>query len=520
VFALFAAVIAMGGFLFTTLPSELAPREDRGQIMVMVQGPEGAGFDYTKRVMTQAEAIALEYLKSGEAQAVMAVSPGFGSNTSFNSGIMRIVLVDWDKRHRSGNDIVAELNQKFSQVPGAVIRARMQDAFGGGGGGGGGGDVSIVLGGQEYEKLAAIGQRVVDGLQGNTMIQRPRITYEPNSPRVLIDIDRERAADLGVSVQAVARTLESTMGVRRVNTFLDRGEEYYVFMQAERPERTEVADLSNKFVRSTRSGDLIPLSSVVTFKNVGDAASRPRVNRLAAVVVEGTLAQGVTIGEALNELERIARQQIGNEQVKIDYTGSTKAFKDSTGAIAFAFGFALLIVFLVLAAQFESFIHPFVIMITVPMAVAGGLFGLYMFGYSLNIYSQIGIIILIALAAKNGILIVEFANQLRDEGKSIRDAIIGSADLRLRPILMTSFATVIGATPLMLSHGAGAESRSTIGVVIVFGVTLATMLTLFIVPVLYDMLAKFTRSPEHVSKELDAYDEEEAAQAAIRTPAE
>jgi multidrug efflux pump len=349
------------------------------------------------------------------------------------------------------------------------------------------------------------------------------LNYEPNSPRVLIDIDRERAADLGVSVQSVARTLESTMGVRRINTFLDRGEEYYVYMQSERADRTDVADLTNKFVRSARTGELVPLASVVTFKNVGDAASRPRVNRLAAVQVGASMAPGVTIGEALAEMERVAKQQIGSAQVKIDYTGSAKAFRDSSGAIFFAFGFALLIVFLVLAAQFESFIHPFVIMLTVPMAVTGGLFGLFLFGFSLNIYSQIGIIILIALAAKNGILLVEFANHLRDEGKSIREAIVGSADLRLRPILMTSVATVMGAVPLMISSGAGAESRSAIGVTIVFGVSLSTMLTLFIVPVMYDLLARYTKSPEAIAHEIDSYEDETAdgkdADGAVGAPA-
>jgi len=217
------------------------------------------------------------------------------------------------------------------------------------------------------------------------------------------------------------------------------------------------------------------------------------------------------MGDALDYLEGIARAEMGAQNVAIGYQGAAKQFKDSTGAIVFAFGFALLIVFLVLAAQFESFIHPLTIMMTVPLAVAGGVFGLFMFDNSFNIYSQIGLIILIALAAKNGILLVEFANQLRDEGREIREAILEASDLRLRPILMTSIATVIGAVPLMIADGAGAESRQTIGVVIVFGVTVATMMTLFVVPVFYDMLARFTRSPEAVAKDIERYETEEAA---------
>jgi multidrug efflux pump len=216
------------------------------------------------------------------------------------------------------------------------------------------------------------------------------------------------------------------------------------------------------------------------------------------------------------ELERIAGEEIGDQPIATDYTGQARQFRQATGAIAFAFAFALIIVYLVLAAQFESFVHPFVIMLSVPLALMGGLFGLFMFDQTLNIYSQIGLIILIALAAKNGILIVEFANQLRDEGKSIREAILEASDLRIRPVLMTSIATMAGAVPLMLSHGAGAESRTTIGIVIFFGLMVATMLTLFVVPAFYDMLARYTKSPEATAKEIESFEHGEA----VARPAE
>jgi multidrug efflux pump len=215
-------------------------------------------------------------------------------------------------------------------------------------------------------------------------------------------------------------------------------------------------------------------------------------------------------------MEAIAFDEIGEQPISIDYTGQARQFRQATGAIGFAFAFALIIVYLVLAAQFESFVHPFVIMLSVPLAIAGGLFGLFAFDNTLNIYSQIGLIILIALAAKNGILIVEFANQLRDAGKSIREAILDAADLRVRPILMTSAATIVGALPLILSHGAGSESRLTIGVVIVFGLMVATMLTLFVVPVFYDLLARYTKSPEATAKQIEAFEHGEA----IARPAE
>lgn len=512
VFVAFGAVVLLGGFIFTQLSSELTPAEDRGNIMIFAQAPEGSGFEYTSRVMEQVEDILMSYVDSGEAQRIMVVVPGFGDagTNRFSSGIARVFLANWEDRHRSGAEIETELNQRLSQIPGATIRARMQSPFSGGGGGGGADGASIVLLGSTYDQVAAVASRVVDRMRESPNFQRPRMNYEPTSPRVLVEIDRERAAALGISVQTIGRTLEATMGSRRVNTITDRGEEYYVYMQAERDERSDIADLSNKFVRSDRTGELVPLATLVNTHTVGDAAERRRMNRQAAITISASIAGDYAIGDAIDELEQITREEIGDQPIAIDYTGAARQFKQSTGAIAFAFGFALVIVFLVLAAQFESFVHPLVIMLSVPLALAGGLFGLYLFDFTLNIYSQIGLIILIALGAKNGILIVEFANQLRDEGKSIRDAILDASDLRVRPVLMTSVATVVGAVPLILGHGAGAESRMTIGVVIFFGLTVATMLTLFVVPAFYDLLARFTKSPEATAKEIEAFEHDEA----------
>jgi multidrug efflux pump len=519
VFMVFAGVIVLGGFLFTQLSSELTPPEDRGNLIVFAQAPEGAGFEYTSRVMDQVEEILMTYVESGEAQRVLVVAPGFGDagTNRFSSGIARVFLADWEQRQRSGAEIETEMNQRFASIPGATVRARMQNPFQGGGGGGGGADgASIVLLGSTYEGLAIVAERIMDQMRQSENFQRPRMNYQPTSPRVLVDIDRERAAALGVSVQAIGRTLEATMGARRVNTISDRGEEYYVYLQAERDERSDIADLANKYVRSDRNGELVPLSTLVNLNTVGDSAERRRMNRQASVTISASIPGDYAIGDALTEIERIANAEIGNEPIAIDYTGAARQYKQSTGAIAFAFGFALIVVFLVLAAQFESFVHPIVIMVSVPLALTGGLFGLFLFDGTLNIYSQIGLIILIALAAKNGILIVEFANQLRDEGRDIRNAIIEASDLRVRPVLMTSVATIVGAIPLILGHGAGAESRFTIGIVIFFGLLVATMLTLFVVPVFYDLLARYTKSPEATAKEIEAYEHGQA----VTRPAE
>jgi multidrug efflux pump len=503
VLAMFIGVMLGGWFLFSQLSSELTPAEDRGMMMAFVNAPEGSGFEYSSRVMEQVESALAEYVERGELARYMVVLPGFGDSGTnrFSSGFAMMFLEPWGER-RPAPELMTELNQRLGQIPGATIRVVMPNAFQRGGSD----SASIVLLGSEYEPLAATAERIMARLRENPNFLRPRMNYEPTSPRVMVDIDRERAAALGISVQAIGRTLEATMGARRVNTITDRGEEYYVYLQAERDERSDIADLANKFVRSDRTGELVPLSTIVSLRVVGDSAERRRLNRQAAITVSASIPGDLAIGDAMGVLETVAREEIGDQAISIDYTGQARQFRQATGAIGFAFAFALIIVYLVLAAQFESFVHPFVIMLSVPLALTGGLFGLFLFDNTLNIYSQIGLIILIALAAKNGILIVEFANQLRDEGRSTREAILEASDLRVRPVLMTSIATMAGTVPLILGHGAGAESRMTIGTVIFFGLAVATMLTLFVVPVFYDLLARFTKSPEATAKEIEAFE--------------
>jgi multidrug efflux pump len=503
VFVLLVAIVGAGVFAFLRLPAQLTPPEDRGNLFVVIEGPEGAGFAYTSRVVEQVEEVFLGYVESGEARRVLVIAPSFGDQgTRFSSGFARVFLSDWGER-RPGDEIVGELNQRFSDLPGANVRVIMQNPFAARGGGAG---ASIVLLGSDYAALSGVADQVVAAARQNPIFVRPRSNFEPNAARILVQVDRERAAALGVTVQAVARALEATMGQRRINTFERDGEEYNIYMQAERDQRSEVDDLTNMFVRSDRTGELIPLSSVVTSETIGDTAERRRFGRLAAVTVGVSLPPGVAIGTAIDELTRLANEAIGDQNIRVDYSGEAREFRQASGQILFAFLFALVIVFLVLAAQFESFINPLIIMLAVPLAIAGGVLGLYFMEGSLNIYSQIGLIILIALSAKNGILIVEFANQLRDEGRTVREAILEASALRLRPVLMTSIATVIGALPLMYASGAGAESRQTIGVVIVFGLLISTVLTLYIVPTFYDIMARLTRSPESARQELEAFE--------------
>ena len=315
-------------------------------------------------------------------------------------------------------------------------------------------------------------------------------------------IDRERAADLGVSVQEVGRTLESMMGSRRVTTYVEDGEEYDVILQAQRGDRSSPSDLNNLYVRSGTSNTLVPLSNLVTLTELAEPGQYNRFNRLRAITITAGLAPGYTLGEALAWVREVADEELP-ERAQIDYKGESREYQSASGAVLFTFAMALLIVYLVLAAQFESFLHPLVIMLTVPLAVLGALMGLWAFGSSLNLFSQIGIVMLVGLAAKNGILIVEFANQLRDEGMAIRDAIVEAASVRMRPILMTSIATIVGAVPLVLAGGPGSASRATIGIVIISGVAFSTVLSLFVVPAFYTLLAPYTRSPEAVAQRLE-----------------
>jgi multidrug efflux pump len=286
-----------------------------------------------------------------------------------------------------------------------------------------------------------------------------------------------------------------------VTTYIDAGEEYDVILEGERDVQRTPTNLEHIYVRSKRSGELIPLSNLVHLEEFADSIKLNRYNRVRAITIEANLADSLALGDALQYIDNLVRDHLPSKVI-IDYKGQSQDYKTTGGSITFVFLLGVLVVFLVLAAQFESWIHPLVIMLTVPLAMAGALFGLYLFGQTLNLYSQIGLIMLVGLAAKNGILIVEFANQLRDQGRDFRDALLEAAEVRFRPIVMTGITTAAGSVPLLMSTGAGAETRVVIGIVIIFGVLAATVFTLFVVPVAYDLFAKHTGSPGNVKRRL------------------
>ena len=501
---LIVAVAAGAAFMFVTLPNELVPAEDRGRVQIRVQGPEGAGFDYTRNIMMGIEPILAEYKASGEASSFLISAPGFGGG-SYNSGNGSLILSDWSERDRAADEIAQELNGKLRGQTDAQVNASVPGAFQRGGGNSN--SIEMVVTGAEYEDIYKWLQPVLAASLENPGFSRPRLNYEPNAPRLLVDVDPEKAAALGVSSQAIGRTLETMFGSRRATTYLRGGQEYDVILQTERADRRSVADLEALYV-ATGSGQLVPLSAVVTTQTSGDTPDRRRLDRQRAISISADLNPGTTLVDATEFMTRVSQEQ-PQGVVTTQWGGAARDQQEAGGAVAAAFGLALLLVFLVLAAQFESWITPAVIMLTVPLAAAGGLFGLVMAGSSLNIYSQIGLIILIGVAAKNGILIVEFANQLRDQGRSIQEAIIESSTLRLRPIIMTSIATAFGALPLVLWQGAGAGSRQTIGVVIFAGAMFATLLTLFVVPVIYGALARFTKSPEYTARKIEEWEAQE-----------
>lgn len=512
--AAIAGVVVLGlagaaAGLFVVLPKELVPAEDRGRVDISINGPEGAGYDYTLAVTKQVEPYLQKLVDEKIATLYLLTAPGFGGG-SFNSGSGNVSLVPWKDRDVTADEIAARLNRELGSITGARVTASVRPALqvrggGGGGGGGGGNNVQLIAKGDDYEQLNTWIQPIFAAARENEGFSRTQVDYDPSSPRLLINMDREKAASLGVQPRAIGRVLETMLGSRRVTTYIKGGQEYDVILQAELAGRRSQDSLSSMYVRSAQGG-LVPLTNLVTTEVRGDTPDRRRVDRQRSVSLSAELAPGYTTAEAIAFFQKEAAQQPGG--ATIAWGGAAREYLEGAGGVGFAFGMALLLVFLVLAAQFESWIHPAVIMITVPLAALGGLFALLMWGSTLNLYSEIGLIILIGIAAKNGILIVEFANQLRDEGRTVTEAIIEASSVRLRPILMTSIAAAFGSLPLIFAHGPGAASRETIGVVIFTGALFATLLTLFVVPVFYNLLARFTKSPEWTARQIEKFEKE------------
>jgi len=480
------------------LPSELAPREDRGRVQIIVLGPEGSTVEYIERQLDQVAAIAFDEVERGNAARVIRRTGNFNNQASVSNGMVMLPLLPWGERPDTAEQIVARLQARTADIAGARVMPRTP-----GGLGGSGKPVQIVLQGPEYRQVADVAYKVIAAASENPGLTNLEMDYEERQPQLRVGIDRDKAADLGVSLTSVARSLETMLGSRVVTTFLMGGDEYNVVLQARDDQRASVGDLDSIYVRSDKNGQLVPLASVVEIQETSAASELRRFNRMRSVTVTANLNPGYNLGDALDYLEQVVREQQGDVPIQIDYDGESRELKRSSGGLMLTFAFAMLIVYLVLAAQFESFVHPLVILAAVPMALTGALFGLWLFGSSINIFSQIGAVMLIGIASKNGILIVEFANQLRDRGVEFVEATIEASVTRLRPVAMTTLATAAGAVPLAIATGAGAESRQSIGATVFFGSVFAVALTLFVVPALYVKIARNTRSPQYLSRLID-----------------
>ncbi|MEP4192909.1 MAG: efflux RND transporter permease subunit, partial [Sneathiella sp.] len=492
-------VSAVAYEFYDRLPKEFAPTEDRGFFFIPVKAVQGASFDYTERNVRKIEALLNPLVENGEAVSVFALVGSFSRPGPVNTAFMFSRLVPWEERERSQQEIVGSIFPGLLSIPGvrafAINPASLgQRSFGA--------PVDVIVGGPSYDVINEWVDRVIEKAGENPKLLNVDKDYSENQPQILIDIDRDRASDLGVSIQTIGRTLETLMGARDVTTYEEGGKQYDVIMRARIEDRSSQSDLGKVYVRSDQSDQLIPLSNFVSLEEAAGSAELKRTDRLRAVRITASLAPGYTLDQALEYLETLVREE-ATDEARISFGGVSRSFKDSNKALLITFVTAFLVVFLALAAQFESFIHPVIIMTSVPLAVTGALGAMLFYGLSLNVYSQIGIIMLIGLTAKNAILIVEFANQLRDEGLELTEAIVEASVIRLRPILMTTISTALGAVPLAMAAGAGAESRETIGVVIIGGVMFSTILSLGVVPVFYLLLARFSKPSSYLASNLD-----------------
>ncbi|MEM9626792.1 MAG: efflux RND transporter permease subunit [Pseudomonadota bacterium] len=482
---------------YQALSKELAPSEDRGVFFVSITAPQGSTARYADDETRKVEAIIQPLLEEGEARRVFAI---VGRGSSPNRAFVVVRLVDWGERTRDARSVSRSLIPALRDLDGIRAVAITPSGLGLRGSRT---PLRLVIGGPDYESVEAWANDLVEAAEDNPGLRDVEVDFERNLPQLDVRIDRARADDLGISVETIARTLQTFMASREITTYVDRGREYSVILQAEESDRQTPADLTNIFLRAGESGELAPLAAFAEIQERAAAATLRRYDRLPSVVISGALNEGYDLASAIAFMQESAGE-ILPLGAKLGYAGQTKQYLETTGGAATAFLLALLIVYLVLAAQFESFIHPVIIMLTLPLAASGALLALWLAGASLNIYSQVGLILLVGLVAKNGILIVEFANQLRDEGRSVRDAALEASVIRLRPIVMTVLSTMLGALPLALAAGAGAESRQAIGLVIIGGLGIASLLTLIVTPVLYDLLAGFSRPRGKVEQELEA----------------
>lgn len=472
-------------FKFDAIPSELAPLEDRGGFRVSVTGQEGATFDYMLGITDEIGLLLLKELSEKERRGVITItSPPFG-NGAANTGAIRVVLNDTNRRTQQA--IVDEIQPKLKKYTGARMFV-VQEPTIQTGQRGGNLPIQFVIQAVNFDKLKKAIPEFMAKVRESPKFEVADVNLKFTKPELRLEINREKAQNLGVSIQDVAQTLQLGLSGRRFGYFLMNGKQYQILGQIDRPERNDVGDLRSLYVKSNR-GELIQIDNLVQITEQSTPPQLFRYNRYVAATVQAQAAKGVTLGVALDEMDKIAKETL-DDSFSTAYDGQSKEFKDSSSSLVFAFALALMLIYLILSAQFESFIDPLIILLTVPLAVAGALLSLWDFSQTLNIFSQIGIIVLVGLVTKNGILIVEFANQRKEAGSNKMLAAKEAAVSRFRPILMTSLCTILGILPIALALGSGSQSRVSMGIAVVGGMIFATTLTLYIIPAVYSYMSR------------------------------
>lgn len=483
-------LVACFGVIFwlnKAIPSELAPLEDRGRIRTNITAPEGTDFDYTENLVYRLTDMVMDSVP--EYRMIFGgTAPAFGGVGVTNSGFINLILTDASERKRSQQDIYRQLNSMFKRIPEARMFPNQEQTISVSFGSGSQLPVQFVIQTLDFEKLQQTVPKFLEEARKSDVFSNVDINLKFNKPEVRINIDRQKAAELGVSVRDIATTLQSALSGGRFGYFLMSGKQYQVIGQVDRADRDEPIDLQALYLR-TNKGELVQLDNLVTMEETSAPPQLFHFNRYKSATISAALSEGKTIGQGIEVMEAIAKKQL-DESFVTELSGPSRDFAESASNTSFALLLALVLIYLILAAQFESFRDPIIIMVTVPLALAGALLSLWLFDYTLNIFSQIGMIMLVGLVTKNGILIVEFANQKREEQEiSKTQAVIEAAQARLRPILMTSLATILGALPIALALGAGAQSRVPLGVVVVGGLLFSLILTLFVIPAMYVFIA-------------------------------
>ncbi|ALW87462.1 acriflavin resistance protein [Hymenobacter sedentarius] len=483
------AMIAVTGggiwFFMKTLPSELAPIEDRSRIIVNATGPEGASFEFMDKYMDQVTKLVMDSVGEKNLSSVFAVtSPGFAGGS--NSGIARVLLVEADQREKTQDDIAKKLTNGVKRLSAARTSVSQDQSIGSGGGGGL--PVQFVVQTQDFEKLRTAVPKFLDLARQDPTFQFVDVNLKFNKPELRVNIDREKAQSLGVSVQSISQTLQAGLSGQRYGYFIRNGKQYQIIGQVAREDRNQPLDVRLLSVKNVK-GELVQLDNVIRLEESSTPPQLYRFNRYNSATFSASLAPGKTLGDGIAAMRAIAEKNL-DDTFTTELSGASRDFEESSSSLLFAFGLALVLIYLVLAAQFESFRDPVIIMVTVPLALSGALLSLWYFNQTLNLFSQIGIIMLVGLVTKNGILIVEFANQrVEKENVDYMTGLIEGATARFRPILMTSLCAILGILPIAIATGAGALSRRAMGIGVVGGLFFATGLTLYVVPVMYSYFA-------------------------------